>query len=551
MRLSNTQLMAILGCVRNDSDNLPEGVSLSQYKNFKAVYDGDKTTPIYMNAFYVLASEYNFDMAKIKEALTELQDTEKPVSGGAIELKQPEKLSGKKFVFTSAQNNTDVHKLFLKTLESYCKLNDAELIIGQFVYNKNGFQNGVSDSEDIYYDMALTKYFNTEQHKIADGLVWCGELNILPTAKNPCTGFETYTGTDSSIIPHAKIALESVATPMSEDCKFMYATGAVTMHNYIQKKAGQLAQAAHCYGALVVELDDSGEWFARQIQTDTSGIFQDLNTLYFPDGKTAYATPHAVNWGDIHAEKSDFDVILACENMLDDVKPKFQLFHDTFDMQARNHHNRQGGHFLAKMYHSGNDSVRNDIIKASGVLQGFERDFCIGHVVESNHDLALESWLNANDYDFRKDPVNAGTYLALQSYIYDCLENGDTNINILEYALTSFIDVELDSINFLATDESMVLAGVECGMHGHIGCNGSRGSPQQFQKLNRPMNTGHTHTASIKGNVYTAGVTGSLDMGYNKGASSWSHSHIITYDNGFRTIVTMKNDGSGNYNFRA
>jgi azurin len=55
------------------------------------------------------------------------------------------------------------------------------------------------------------------------------------------------------------------------------------------------------------------------------------------------------------------------------------------------------------------------------------------------------------------------------------------------------------------------------------------------------MNTGHTHTASILEGVYTAGVKANLEQGYNKGASSWSHSDIITYSGGKRAIVTFKN----------
>lgn len=29
-------------------------------------------------------------------------------------------------------------------------------------------------------------------------------------------------------------------------------------------------------------------------------------------------------------------------------------------------------------------------------------------------------------------------------------------------------------------------------------------------------------------------------MGYNKGPSSWSHSHVVTYPNGKRAVVTMR-----------
>ena len=40
---------------------------------------------------------------------------------------------------------------------------------------------------------------------------------------------------------------------------------------------------------------------------------------------------------------------------------------------------------------------------------------------------------------------------------------------------------------------------------------------------------------------WQAGTSSDLDMKYNKGLSSWSHSHIITYQNGKRAMLTMRN----------
>ena len=553
MKLSNTKLIALLSCVVADDDTLPEGISLSQFKNFSRVYEGESIKPAYMVTFINLAKSLNYNIDEINNALNDLQDDAKPLTAGNIAVPEIQGLEGKRFVFTSAQNNTDVHKKFLSALESYCTDNNAQLVIGKYVYNKNGFQNGVLEgvADDIYYAKELDKYFNAEQLVVCDGLVWCGDLNILPTAVNPLNGFETLTGVNSCIVPHAKIALESIATPKVEAVKLMYATGTVTMHNYIQKKAGQIAQHAHCYGAVIVEIDKNGVWFARQIQTDDSGIFQDLGTMYYPDGTISYDhQPCAINWGDLHSEKSDDEVLGCCFNMLDDLQPENQLFHDTFDMTARNHHNRNSGHFLAQMHYQGAESVKQDLLEAASVLNDFYRLGVLGHIVESNHDLALESWLNDKHYDFRADPINSLTYLELQTAIYEQLKIDGKMLNILEYAVTEYLGNDFDNYTFMGVDDSLVLAGVECGMHGHIGANGSRGNPNQFKKLNRPINTGHTHSASIKGSVYTAGVTGSLDMGYNKGASSWSHSHIVTYASGFRTIITMKKS-NGVYKYAA
>jgi len=93
--------------------------------------------------------------------------------------------------------------------------------------------------------------------------------------------------------------------------------------------------------------------------------------------------------------------------------------------------------------------------------------------------------------------------------------------------------------NIVHEDDSLIIAGIEHGLHGHLGPNGARGNPKNLRSVGK-ANTGHTHSAGITEGVYTAGVFGHLDMGYNKGLSSWSHSFILTYENGKRTICTIR-----------
>ena len=82
--------------------------------------------------------------------------------------------------------------------------------------------------------------------------------------------------------------------------------------------------------------------------------------------------------------------------------------------------------------------------------------------------------------------------------------------------------------------------GIECGMRGHRGPNGSRGNPNSLRNLGRKCNIGHSHTAAILDGIYVAGISCGMDLGYNKGPSSWSQSHIVTYPNAKRAIITMK-----------
>jgi hypothetical protein len=150
------------------------------------------------------------------------------------------------------------------------------------------------------------------------------------------------------------------------------------------------------------------------------------------------------------------------------------------------------------------------------------------------------------------DPDNALFFLTAQLECYKAITRKDKNFSIFETALTELIREPINKIEnnlrFLREDESFKICTdlkgneIECGNHGHLGANGARGAISGFKKLGTRVNIGHSHSANIADGVYQAGVTGSLDMGYNVGASSWSSSHILTYSNGKRTIITTHNN---------
>ncbi len=479
----------------------------------------------------------------------------RPLEAGHVQPLQAarQSLNGKRFVLTSAQNNTPVHKPFLDSLLRYCGQNDARLIVGKMFYNKNGFQNQNAENDDgCFFAKELEPYFLTEQTELCSGLVWCGEVNILPTAKYPLSAMQQYAGKASTIFPHCTISLESVATSKGLPAKIMYSTGAITQRNFIPKKAGQIADSRFTFGALIVEITEEGLWFVRQIEANEFGEFQDLDKLYSPNCILSGAEILAVNLGDIHAEKTDKAVLSSCADMLETLAPDNVVLHDLFDFTSRNHHNRNNPHFLAEQAQAKN-SVRGDLSKCGEVLRTlFNASPKFGVrfiVVESNHDLALQRWLEDMGYQFQMDPLNARIYCELQAWKYAQIESGKDEPGLLEHALQEYAGICATDENllFLVTDESLVVADVELGFHGHNGINGARGSPKSFQLLNMKINTGHTHSASIYGGVYTAGVTGSLDQGYNKGPSNWSHSHILTYATGARTIVTMQQTSKGEW----
>lgn len=476
------------------------------------------------------------------------------------------KMEGKRFVITAAQNNTKVNENFLDTLLNYCSANGAELIIGTFTYNKNGLLTTKdSDDETIWYDPRIIPYINNNSCVLHDDLIYCGELDILPTAVNPLSGLHSYTKSASGIVPHAKVQLESIATHINEPAKFMYTTGAVTQLHYQQRKAGQKAAFHHIFGALVVEIDSEGDWFVRQLNSDNDGGFYDLNKYYLGSRVSEVEQIEAINWGDIHFEKIDpviaeksfgvrveksedgkvkFSRSENQDNILDQLKPKYQFCHDTADFTTRNHHNVKDPHFRFKMFSMGEDSVEETMKQCADGLDAMCREYTETVIVESNHDLALDKWLKTCDY--RDDPANALFFLERQHRYYRAISDNEENFNIFEDTMISLQEnLKKKRIKFLRSDDSFRLFGedgIECAWHSHVGINGSRGSARAFTRVGVRANIGHSHSATIIDGVYQAGVTGKLNMGYNAaGASSWSHSHILTYPNEKRAIVTFKN----------
>jgi hypothetical protein len=479
-----------------------------------------------------------------------VKSEDKPVASGEREApdKLRSKFSGKRFVFTSAQNNTFVHPRFWKALLRFCEHKGARLVVGSFTYNKSGFQNLTKDgaAEEVWYDPKVVPYFVDEATEVLPDLVWCGELDILPTAVNPLSGFDNYTRSASSIIPHSKVQMKSVPTMKYEPTKFLYTTGACTLRNYIQRKAGQKAAFHHVFGALYVEIDDEGDWFARQLIADKNGVFYDLTEKFSADKVSTGHRVVAINWGDVHAECPDHQVAKGAwinQNcMLDVLEPRYQFVHDLTDFRPRNHHNISDPFFLATMVAEKSDSVERGLRHSAVFLMLVSRRNCQTVVVDSNHDQALERWLK--DKHGQLDPVNAGYWHSLNAWVHQQIKEHRL-YHVFEHAIRTLGCPQ--ATRFLREDESFEICtgkdgspGIECGLHGHRGPNGSRGSPNAFRVVGKRSNTGHTHIAGILDGVFTAGVSARLDLDYNKGPSAWSHSHIVTYKNSKRTIITMK-----------
>lgn len=461
---------------------------------------------------------------------------------------------GNKFVLTVAQNNTAVHKPFWEALQNYCIRNQATLMVAQLSYNKKGWQKITTEAEGLWYDPVLEPYIVKEQVKIAKDLVFCAELDILPTARMPLTGLDAYTGHNSGIVPHTKMQMQSYASMKGTPARFMYTTGACTLRNYIDRRAGQLASYHHVYGALVVEVDDAGDWFVRQLNASDDGSFYDLDTMYTEKGTSYNGANTCIRLGDIHVEKLDRDAFAASLDMIATLKPRDVVLDDLIDFTARNHHSiRSPLHYAQIKDHN----IKKCFKQAAQLIYdihniAWNRSKSMHkpniYVVNSNHDDAYGKWLQTRHLDI--DHVNQ---IAWHEGNVQLLKNArKKDFSIFEWAMQKYGGWKAKAIasdktnnwygalRYLRPDESLVLNGIENGLHGHLGLNGARGNPKAYRQLGCRVNSMHTHSAGIVDGVYTGGTNSLLDLGYNKGPSSWSHSDIITYPNGKRTIITKR-----------
>jgi hypothetical protein len=502
------------------------------------------------------AKELGISRSSVRRKLTPLGKMKKPLAAGTVEgtksIKRPLPKKGEvhRYILTSAQNNTYVHNSAWENLRALAEYYNAGIIVGTYTYNQNRYgqlsvKRGKEKSKEtvLWYDPKLTPYINDERIELAPGLVWCGEMNILPTAVNPLAGLESYTGRASAIFPHAKLAMRSIATMQGEGVKLNYTTGTVTQRNYIQKREGVIAEFHHIYGGLLVEVNSDGNWWVRQLNEDEKGAIQDLDIIVKDGSISKGNRVEAITFGDLHGTFADQGVVKVSHEMLDMLQPKYQFLHDVMEGASINPHVRKhaDNHARFHTYLRGYCSLDAELRDTVALLDSYTRKFASTIIVDSNHDDAwMQRWLR--EYDYRKDPANAVRFLDLQAFMYGEIMKGKMprDISVIEEVMRN---LGYKVGKFLRADESFLICGrkIECGQHGHLGPAGRFGTPENLSKMARKANTAHTHATGIYNGLYVAGTSSKLRWDYAKGPSNWSNSHIVTYGNGKRSIITIYN----------
>ena len=477
-------------------------------------------------------------------------DKDAPISKGVFDqtkikkIAKPRKGQVKRYILTCAQNNTNIHHQFFNNLEAYAVHIKADIKISRFTYNKNAFQKnrkqGDTDTtEETYYDPNIAAYISDDIERLAPSLIWCGNLQLSPTAVDPTSGLHDYTGPDSSIMPHTRVSMNPVPTPRRFRTKHMYTTGCCTLKNYIMAKAGQKAEFHHTFGALIVEVLADGSWFVRQLVGDNEGTFHDLDVEVKEGAVCESDCVEAIQWGDIHLEHIDKDIQSmfwqSGDSVIDLLKPKVQLFHDLIDGHSHNPHEAKNPLRQYQNHIAGKNCVRTEFEDAQWFLDKYAyRAWCKSYVIWSNHDEFMRRWLH--DSNYKSDHVNSKFILKNELTAREQADRGES-VSYFRNALDS------QKSTVLTSDEgNLNIKGVLADFHGHNGSGGSRGSVKGFSKSGHKTMTGHSHSAWWVAGATSAGTCSNLYLGYNNGLSSWSHTFTVLYKSGKRCQVTANSE---------
>jgi len=464
----------------------------------------------------------------------------------------------RKFIFAGAQNDAPLHAEFWINLQAYATAIGAEIIVGPWTYETQWWSenNPISRS----YANELTPHLCFGQLAIGDNFVFCGEMNTLPTADRPLSGLATYSRSRWAVFPHSKLALESIpSTDPGVQAYQIMTSGAVTRPKVIARKAGSKSIFHHVIGATLVEFDEDGDVFCRQLNASEDGSFYDLN-IFVHDGlvETGH-TVKAIVFGDLHHAKLDpanargnfgLDVRtnkhIWNQSILDVLKPETIFIHDGHDQEIGNHHRADDGHAAYELAVRGRSSVQTEVENLGAFYAALKRPGLKIVNVESNHDLALNRYIKEGRY--RNDGINLSFGLKLEAAMannrYRVAKALDAykepeRFALLEYALRDLMGKSVDHVEWAYDGYSYLIGGIECGHHGFRGSNGTRATMMGYAKMGRKMSVGDKHSPSINDGVYGAGGM-NLHHGYNLGPSSWATADIIHYPNDKRSLVTFQ-----------
>lgn len=444
----------------------------------------------------------------------------------------------KTFLITAAQNGTPVHEGWWETILTIAKHRKAEVLVVPIRYkNPTSQWSGSADNAE-WWDPKVRPWLWNVSHNLNPNLMLLGDFKIQPTASDPLTGAEALSHEQSGIIGHTKLHLRSIPTPARRMAKLLTTTGACTVPNYTDSRAGRIGEFHHSLSAVLVELEGK-RFHLRHLHFNVSTeACLDLDTRYSP-GKVGEApAPLALVMGDTHVDSICPQVYKATfgkGGIVQTLRPGNLIWHDLLDSYSCNPHH-EGNPFNAVAKLKGQrGSVKEEVDRAIAFVRDNTPPATLSVIVGSNHNDFLRRWILRSDW--RQDPLNAEFYLATASAMVQGTKLTTRGTEYPDPFTYWFRQAKVPRTKVLDEDESFALAGVVLDMHGDRGPNGARGSIRNLRRMGVKSIIGHSHSPGIDEGCYQVGTSTRLRLEYNHGASSWLNCHGLLHVDGKRQLL--------------
>lgn len=446
------------------------------------------------------------------------------------------------FAVTSAQNNTPVDLAFLAALKHWTNDRDGKLLVRAIRYKnptsrKDPQEEELRGDERYWWDDAVSEYLIDNEIRLNEHLI-LPHTWIQATASDPLASLESRSKDASAIYGHSQLAMKAVATPHQRLPKILYTTGSVTKKNYSKTKAGDLAAFHHSPSAVLVEIRGK-RFHLREVSWD--GVcFYDLDRIYTAEGSAPAPPASALVTGDEHAWFNCPAVRLATYDANDSIvrtlRPAVLVRHDLFDCYSVTPHHQKRRLTRAVKTVNGWGSLERELDDTRRFMEATTPEGVLNVITGANHHDQLFRFLQSGEQNV--EPENLALYYWFNWRLLaeaKMTPNGVQHPDPFElYCRDRGL---LCDARFLGPDESFVVAGVELGMHGHLGPNGARGTVRNLSKIGLRSVVGHSHSPGIYQGAYQVGTSTHLRLEYNAGPSSWLNTHAAVYPNGRRQML--------------
>ena len=444
------------------------------------------------------------------------------------------------FIVTSAVNNCHADPKFLAALEQWRQETQGRILVNKIRYkNPQSRTEAEKTRPDEWWDKALHPYM-IEQELRPHPLLSFMTRKAQATANNPLPAkLDSRTQDRSAVFGHPQLSMRTVATPQNALPKILYSSGAVTEKLYSDTDAGDMAEFHHSHAAIIAEV--RGDRFhLREVTWDSaSEKFVDIDTQYTPTGVENAPRAAALSMGDLHLGSEDPGVMEATfgpGGVMESVDPENVFFHDTFDGVSVSPHDDKKLLLRAALARRGHTSLARELEYVGNWLNNLPvgPDY---FVVPSNHDDFLDRWLQKGESGVEAE--NLVLYHELCAAMLRAEAETGRFPPAISLALPNHTAFNREDVRFVEIDENVIVRGIQCGAHGHLGPNGARGAPGNMSRIGIKGVYGHIHSPRIWQGTYFAGTSSIYRLPYAKGPSGWMHSHVLTHDNGYRQMLHM------------